>query len=320
MIQFKSLSTLKYQFLFVVSFALLIASCKTSSKAVSSAPQKVSQLDKALLWELTGKDIKQPSYIFGTIHMIETKDYFLPNGLLTSIDQSKKMVFEIDMKVMNDMSAMMGMMGKLFMNDNKTLKDLYSDKEYDEVKAFFQKKGLPLMFLERMKPMFLSALAYVDIGPGGLGSSEAVKSYEFELAKMAEDKSMTTGGLETVEYQIGVFDAIPYDAQAKMLLEAIRGGDVENEEMKKMVSMYKAQDIEQMANMVTDDKEEGLGNYSDILLGDRNRNWIPLIIADAAKQPTIFAVGAGHLGGRDGVIRLLKAQGYTLKPLSKVAK
>ena len=84
--------------------------------------------------------------------------------------------------------------------------------------------------------------------------------------------------------------------------------------------MYKSQDIEQMANMVTDDKEEGLGNYSDILLGDRNRNWIPLIIADANRQPTIFAVGAGHLGGKDGVIRLLKAQGYTLKPLSKASK
>jgi uncharacterized protein YbaP (TraB family) len=296
----------------LIAFAFLISSCKTTSKAVST---ETDQLEKALLWELTGKDIKQPSYIYGTIHIIEAKDYFLPNGLLSAIDQSKKMVFEIDMKAMNDMSTMMGMMSKLFMKDDLTLKDLYKEEEYQEVQDFFKKKGLPLMFLERMKPMFLSALAYVDIGPGGLQGSETVKSYEFELAGIAENKNLETAGLETMEFQIGIFDAIPYDAQAQMLLQAIRAGDVENEEMKAMVDMYKKQDIEKMANMVTSDGSD-LENYSDVLLGDRNRNWIPLIIQDATKQPTIFAVGAGHLGGKDGVIRLLKAQGYNLKPLS----
>ena len=308
----KSLLALKAQIFFFLTFSLLITACKTSSKIVS---QDKDQLEKALLWELTGKDIKQPSYIFGTIHIIDSKDYFLPNGLLSAIDQSKKMVFEIDMKAMNDMSAMMGMMSKLFMKDDLTLKDLYEDEEYEEVKAFFAKKGLPLMFLERMKPMFLSALAYVDIGPGGLQGSEKVKSYEFELASIAETKNMETGGLETIEYQIGVFDAIPYEDQAKMLLQAIRAGDVDNQEMKAMVEMYTKQDIEKMASMVSNDGG-GLENYSDILLGDRNRNWIPLIIQDAKTQPTVFAVGAGHLGGKDGVIRLLKAQGYNLKPIS----
>lgn len=314
-----SFTTMKSQILFFISFTLLISACKSTSKATTSDLKKGDLLENALLWELSGKDITKPSYVFGTIHIIDAKDYFLPNGLLSAIDNSDKMVFEIDMKDMNDMSKMMGMMGKLFMKDDKTLKDLYKEDEYEEIKAFFAKKGLPLMFLEKMKPMFLSALAYVDIGPGGLKDSEKVKSYEFELSSIAENKNMQTGGLETIDYQIGVFDAIPYDVQAKMLLQAIRAGDTDNEEMKAMVDMYKNQDINKMASMVTTEGSD-LGNYSDVLLGDRNRNWIPLIIADSKKQSTIFAVGAGHLGGKDGVIKLLQAQGYTLKPISQVKK
>ncbi len=293
-------------------FVLFTTSCKTTKQtAYADKP-----LEKALLWELTGQGISKPSYLFGTIHLIDSKDFFLPKGMLTALDQVKKIIFEIDMKEMNDMSAMMGIMGKIFMKDNITLKDLLSGDDYKYVSDYFQKKGLPTMMVERMKPMFLSALTYGDFEQGGLKTS-GMKSYEMELMKMAEDSGKETGGLETIDFQISLFEEIPYDAQAVILLDAIKSseGNQENNQLNEMVKMYLDQDINAMVAMISEeDKNDGF--FEDKLLTKRNENWIPLIIEGAKKEQTFFAVGAGHLGGTKGVINLLRKEGFKVRPIS----
>jgi uncharacterized protein YbaP (TraB family) len=67
-------------------------------------------------------------------------------------------------------------------------------------------------------------------------------------------------------------------------------------------------------NILTN-KQENFGEYTDILLSDRNHNWIPVIGEEAKKRPTFFAFGAGHLGGENGVINLLRKAGFTVKPI-----
>ena len=297
----------------LILFLLVFGASACKSK--KDLAQK-SDLDNtnALLWEISGNGLSAPSYVFGTIHIIGANDYFLPNGTLTAIDQSKKVMFEIDMNEMNDMSNMMSLMGKAFMKDGLTLKDLLSADDYTLVQQHFQRMGLPLMFLERMKPMFLSALAYGDMDPNGL-SSGSLKSYEMELMKLSQNKSLPVGGLESIEFQLGVFDEIPYKDQAKMLIETIKAGNSDNDEFKIMVDMYKRQDIRSMVQMI-DSESSGMGKYEDILLSNRNKNWIPIMETNMKAQSTFFAVGAGHLAGKEGVLNLLKKAGYKLKPLS----
>ena len=62
--------------------------------------------------------------------------------------------------------------------------------------------------------------------------------------------------------------------------------------------------------------EEGIGQYEDLLLVGRNKNWITVMQKMMTNQITFFAVGAGHLGGNNGVVNLLKAEGYILTPLN----
>lgn len=311
----KKMKAFKLKYIIFISlslFVLFTTSCKTTKQTANAD----KPLEKALLWELTGQGISKPSYLFGTIHLIDSKDFFLPKGMLTALDQVKKIVFEIDMKEMNDMSAMMGIMGKIFMKDNITLKDLLSGDDYKYVSDYFQKKGLPTMMVERMKPMFLSALTYGDFEQGGLSTSE-MKSYEMELMKMAEDSGKETGGLETIDFQISLFEEIPYDAQAVILLDAIKSseGNQENSQLNEMVKMYLDQDINAMVAMISEeDKNDGF--FEDKLLTKRNENWIPLIIEGAKKEQSFFAVGAGHLGGTKGVINLLRKEGFKVRPIS----
>jgi len=281
-------------------------SCKTSQKTYTP-------LEKSLLWEISGPGIKQPSYLYGTIHMIPSDDYFLPKGTLSAIEASQNMVFEIDMKDMSDVSALFGMMGKIFMKDGVTLKTLLTTEEYQLVENHFKDMGLPIFFLERIKPMFLSAFATSDMNPNSLKDG-SIKSYEMEFYEISQDRNMTTGGLETIDFQVSVFDSIPYKEQAKMLVESLKTLDEDNGELDKLVSLYKAQDIDAMVNTMSSENSE-LAPYEDILLNGRNKTWIPQIIQQAKLQTTFFAVGAGHLAGSKGVIHQLRKEGYKVKPV-----
>ncbi len=290
-------------------FLISLFACSSSKK--TSDLSKDAKSDNALLWELTGKGITKSSYIYGTIHMIPSEEYFLPKGTLTAIENTDQMFFEIDMKDMTDMGAMMGIMNKIFMKDGVTLKDLLTEAEYKKVTEKFSTIGLPMMMLDKIKPMFLSAFAMADMNPISMKEGK-IKSYEMEFYEIAQNKKMATGGLETIDFQISVFDSIPYKDQAKMLMESINGNDTEDEEFKKMIQMYKDQNIEGMVEMMHSGSSD-LGSHEDILLTGRNKNWIPKIIEQSKKKATFYAVGAGHLGGMNGVIALLKKQGYKLK-------
>lgn len=298
-------------FVGVLMVTLLFNACKTSKSSASTSPT----LDKSLLWQISGPGIEKPSYLFGTIHLIPNKDFFLPKGLMSSLDASKKVVFEIDMKEMTDMSSLMSIIGKVMMKDNKTLKDLILADEYKLVEAHFKKIGLPLMFLERMKPMVLTVFASGDMDPAGLKNG-SMKSYEMELNDMAKDAGKETGGLETIDFQLSLFDSIPYEAQAKMLVDAIKGSlDMgEDSEYAKMIQMYLDQDINAMIQTIKDESHEVAG-FEDKLLSERNKNWIPQIIAGSKVQPTLYAVGAGHLAGKNGVIQLLRNAGMKVTPI-----
>jgi len=268
---------------------------------------------KSLLWEVTGKDLEQPSYIYGTIHMIPKEDFFLTDATKAAFDKSSAVTFEINMEEMNSITALFSILGSVMMDNGTTLKDLLSEEEYALVSDHFQKVGLPLFMLERVKPFFLSTFADTDMmGGGGMGDGSIV-SYEMEFMKMAQEKELVMDGLETIEFQMGIFDSIPYPDQAQMLVESIKASSEETEgddQFDEMVKLYKDQNIQGMQNMF--DEEGGIGDYEDVLLVKRNENWIPIMEVMMGKNSTFFAVGAGHLGGSKGVLQLLMDRGYTL--------
>ena len=309
---------LKYVLYILLAIAIATTSCKTTKEVVVEKVEADSykSLTDALLWKIEGNGLTSPSYLYGTIHLIDAEDYYLPSGTLTAIDNTQKMVFEINMDELGDMGAMMGLMNKAFMNDNQTLKDLISEEDYKLVDAHFSKLGLPLMLLDRIKPMFLSVFASGDMDPTGIQTG-AMKSYEMEFLEIAKNSGKPVAGLETIEFQLSVFDSIPYKAQADMLVETIKSGGTENDEFEVMIKMYKEQKINDMVAMISDESEQ-LSEYEDILLNTRNEAWISGMKTMMNEMPTFFAVGAGHLAGQRGVINLLRKEGYTLTPLSHI--
>lgn len=277
--------------------------------------------ENSLLWEITGKELVTPSYLFGTIHMIPKEHYVLTDVTAKALDAATEVAFEIDTEEMMNPAAMMGLLTQMYMANDTVLSDLMSEEDYTLVSAHFEEVGLPLMFLKRIKPMFLSVLASedmqdFDMSNGGMEMSGDIKSYEMELTAMAKEQEKPIAGLETAEFQMSLFDSIPYKAQADMLLEAIKSEESTEEDgtFDRMIELYVNQDIVGMQSMMSDDPA-GIGGYEEVLLLKRNRNWIPVMAEMMADASVFFAVGAGHLAGDEGVIALLRAEGYTVKPV-----
>jgi uncharacterized protein len=270
----------------------------------------------ALLWEITGKGLTKPSYIYGTIHLIPKADFFLTDATKKALGESQKVMFEINMKDMQNPMMLIGIMTKAMMPRGQKLRDLISAEDYALVKARFEQIGMPLPMLEMIKPMFLSAM--VDGGgenPMDSTTKGGTTAYEMEIMKIAEKDKKEMGGLETMEFQMGIFDSIPLKTQAEMLVKSIKSVNHGDSEFKAMVEMYKNQDIEAMAGSMKSGDANELSKYESILLTNRNKNWIPLIAKNSAGKSTFYAVGAGHLGGEMGVVNLLRKEGFTLKAL-----
>lgn len=298
-------------FLLFSAVSLFFASCS----GAQSAQKAEAALPQSLLWRIESDKLSEPSYLFGTIHMIPKEDYFLPSGLEQAFETSDDVVFEIDLDDMSGIGSLMGMFANLLMKDGATLSKLLTKEEYNEVAVYFEKMGLPMLMLNKVKPMFLAMLAEINMDPGSMQSDDIV-SYEMELYQKAQDMKKDVGGLETMTYQMSLFDSIPYKDQALMLVETIRGTNAESDMFDETVALYKTQNIEAMVEMIGQSEHGDSSAFENILLRNRNQNWIPVMSQMMATRSVFFAVGAGHLGGENGVINLLKKQGYKLTPLS----
>lgn len=294
---------------------LLFIGCNTTqsipvSKGVVTEAEP--DLASALLWKIEGDDVKT-SYLFGTIHMIEQDQYFFTNEMEEALKATDELVLEIDLEDAMDLGSQIAMLQKALMKNDTTLQDLLTPDEYNAVKEHFEKMGIPFFLFERVKPMFLTIFASEDLFSGGSLNMDEIKSYELELIEKAKTQNKPVDGLETVEYQMSIFDSIPYKAQAQMLITSISADEAEDSMMDTLIYYYKEQNLVKLDRLLNSDPTTNL--YRKILLDNRNANWIPIISSKIIERSTFFAVGAGHLAGDYGVIRLLMKEGFRLTPV-----
>jgi uncharacterized protein len=261
--------------------------------------------DKSLLYEISGNGLTQPSYLYGTIHIICKSDFIMSEATKQKFGMSQQVYLELDM---DDISMMSEMQKNMMMNDGSTLKTLMSDSDYRQVASFFKdtlKTNIGMM--AKMKPFVLASFALPKM------LSCPTQSYEESFMKMAGEQHKEILGLETVKDQFDAIDKMGMKEQADlMLVEMVKNWNENKTDFGTMISHYKSQDVDLMMEDMTKSKMSNKSFEKD-LLETRNNNWIPKISKIASEKPTFFAVGAGHLGGEKGVIALLRKQGFTVK-------
>lgn len=285
----------KLLFFTILSFSVQFLHAQTSADTTHT-----------LLWKVSGNGLKQPSYVFGTMHIICQADFYMPDSAQKAVDRVSQLVFEIDL---DDVSVMQQMMAGKNMNGNTRLADLMKPAQYDSLGRFL-KDSLEMEITDytRTKPLLLGGVLLQNI----LRCETA--SYELNFLMMAMKTGKKINGLETVQEQAGFMDSIPYKKQAEMLLQAMREFSKSKNELRELVDLYKAQDV-QALQAGFEEKDGGLGDFQPLLLSDRNKRWIPQLEKYMKTEPAFIAVGAGHLGGKEGVLQLLRDKGYVVEPV-----
>jgi Uncharacterized protein conserved in bacteria len=267
-----------------------------------------NQLDNTLLWKISGNGLKQPSYLFGTMHILCAEDARLSDTLKKVIHDSKIIYFELNM---DNFKELMGAFKYLRMHDGKKLSELLTKEEYERVEQYFNnnKSILPFAMMNRFKPYFISSL----IGEQMMSCSQK-NGMEELIMRESKQYNKEIRGLETTEFQASIFDSIPYEKQAKDLVAYIDSIDNYRQVTLEMVEVYRQQNLERMDSLMHK-SDPGMEEYMDLLLYGRNRHWVAQMPEIMKQHTTLFAVGAGHLPGEQGVINLLRKAGYKVTPM-----
>lgn len=281
----------------------------TTGPAEAQAPVqfKSNPDNNTVLWEISGNGLTKPSYLLGTFHLLCKEDVYFSDALKQAVKNASAVYMELDM---DDITTILGGLNMMQMKNGKKLKDLFTAEEYKRVESFFKDSlKTSLGFYQGTKPMLLTSLIYPK-----LMECETVSGVEQQLAKLAKENKKEMLGLETLAFQASVFDSIPYAAQAVELLKTIDSLQRSKRFFDSMVGAYKNQDMAAMERMMND-KDYGMEDNQDIMLNNRNRNWVVQLKTIMHTDPVFVAVGAGHLPGQAGLIVLLRKEGYVVRPL-----
>lgn len=269
----------------------------------------ISNNNNTLLWRISGKGLDKPSYLFGTIHMLCSDDAVLSANMKKAIRTADEVYLEVDM---DDLAELFGVMTKMKMNGDTTLQDLLSKEDYELVKEYFETRQslLPFSMLETFKPI----LAASTLEQANL-PCDATAAMEQIIMQEASSQQKEIKGLESMGYQAGMLDSIPYKYQAEQLVHYIKNaGKSDDNELKDMLKAYNEQDLAKLEAMLMK-SDAGIASFTDILLYNRNRNWVKKLTGLMPGKSLVIAVGAGHLPGDQGVINLLRKEGYSVEPL-----
>lgn len=255
--------------------------------------------------------MQDTSYLYGTMHVQDKRVFDFKPGVLSSFDSCEIFALELNMDSVNPFQVM----GQMIMDSSRTLSQLLNPKDYNVVKTYIEDSlGLPIMLLERLQPMFIST--FVEGSGYNQEMEEALDLYFFKRGK---DQEKQIVGLEKASEQIDAFNSIPYREQALDLLNMIQTRDepdLDDEKSEELLNVYLSGDLDRLIALAKETQDESLdtSNFQKVFLTDRNINMTNRIIPLLKSGATFTAVGAAHLPGKDGIIELLRSQGFIVEP------
>ncbi|NSL87802.1 TraB/GumN family protein [Chitinophaga sp. Mgbs1] len=265
-----------------------------------------SAQQSSLLWKVSGKGLSSPSYLFGTIHMICKDDLHLTPAVTTALQATNTLCLEIDI---TDPETPRKMKELLLMPEDYSFKSLFDSTSFTELEDYFTNVlHINIEKVDRAKPMLVTSILLRKALP-----CDQPVSPETELADIAQSQQKKIAALETREQQVQLFDSIPDKTEAAMILSMVRDLKNNGREFHDLVQAYRSQDLDKIYQLTTTAPD--LKDYQHLLLFNRNQAWIPKITSMSAQGPVFYAVGAAHLAGAQGLIALLKKQGFVVEPL-----
>ena len=287
------------------SALFLAAACLGASPALAQTPAQAALPDAdPAIWVV--KDPDTTIYLFGTFHALDGKSAWFNDEVKTAFDQSKEVVLELPPE--EDKAKLQPIIMKHALD---TSGKPFVDRLSPAAKAKYVKAladiGAPANALDKFKPFF-ATLTLVMAGAQKQGFT-AESGAEAIITKAAKDSGKPISGLETIDFQMGIFAGMSDAEQVKMLEETLDQLDNLGPMFAEMNKHWTTGDAKGFAKLMNEMDAQSPAAYK-ALLTDRNATWADWVQKRLDQPGVVFVgVGAGHLGGKDSVQAFLARRG-----------
>lgn len=297
----------------VASLALLAATpalADTHAASETAAPSSTGT--GPALWEVSDEDTT--IYLFGTFHFLPKEAVWFTPKIAEALAASELVVKELGPESEDPAAVQAGIVTHGLLAQDQSLSTVLTPEqnaalatELAKLKPQLEQIGITPPVVDRLKPWFvflnLSVAKFAQLGFGAESGVESV------IAEKSEGKEWI--GLETLDYQFGLFASLTQQDQVDLLMETVESLDEVETILPAMVQHWQTGDVDALAELLNQGFENS--KVADLILYQRNANWAEWIDQRMDQPGTVFiAVGAGHLGGERSVQDYLAAKGITV--------
>ena len=296
--------TFRFALTATVPLALFLQGCAATANTVPDAT--VVTPSGPALWKVADEDTT--IYLFGTVHALPKDTGWYQGPIATALASTDELVTEIPKDSVTDPASQQSIMAKAMMPAGENLRTSLTDTQRATYEAALNTLGLPPGAFDQFDPWFASmTMSILPLMKAGYAAESGV---ELTIDKLAPETA-GRGALETLEWQIDMFDSMPADVQTEFLISTAQNIDRIAPMMDQMVAEWLEGDADGLAALMN----AGLTDprLATILLYDRNERWAGWIDERMDKPGTVFiAVGAGHLAGQKSVQDYLTHRGFSV--------
>ena len=264
------------------------------------------------VWAIHGEH--NTVYLAGSVHLLKESDAALPSGFDRAYTGSRALVMELDLGKVDQLEAASWMMEHGTLPEGSSLRGTIGEDRYRRVNAEAIRLGLPMETLDQFTPWVLGLqlleLQYMQLG------FNPEQGVEQQLERRARTDGKPTTGLETLAEQLGVFQTLSSEDQARFLDLIVTEMHEVGSETQSVISAWRTGDSGRLAALLGDEYKSFPALYRT-LVTDRNRRWLPQIEKLLKDKDNYFVVvGALHLVGEGGLLELMRRDGFRPEALN----
>ena len=264
-------------------------------------------LERGLLWKIEGAAAR-PSYILGTMHSEDARIVNLAPAVKTVFKQADSFSAELNMQADNLLQASQ----QMFYTDETKLQSIIDRRLYQDSVQLLAEYGIPEMLVQKMKPWAAATTLSMPKSSSGL-------FLDLVLFMQAQAMGKKVYGLETIDEQLAVFENMPLKQQISMLRDAVREYDASQAMLAELLELYVQRDLEGIRVLSESYMQKGdvqvAAYFQKTVIDDRNRRMLQRMQPRLKEGHAFIAVGALHLSGEKGLLRLLEKQGLRVSPV-----
>lgn len=280
-----------------------------------------------ILYRISGNGLETPSYIVGTYHLAPASFADSIPGMKTAIEGTQQVCGELDMMDAFKPENAARLMQSQMLPEGTTLTSLLTAEQLERLnKLLLDVMGSNLndeafaAQIDKMTPAALSTTLSLSSYMKKVESFNPMELIDNYFQMLALQNGKAVKGFETVDFQMGVLFGAPLEKQVNDLMCMVDHFEDTEEMVDLITTAYFSQDLTLIEEAMEQESKIDCGTTEedeDILINNRNRNWVELMPDMMAEQPTLFVVGAGHLCGEKGVLKLLEKAGYTIEGMKE---